>query len=161
MRDLTFFYGFAGFQWYDVGQSHIVTNATFRSCTNLWPERTGSCNSCHPWTLLTHSDQFVPEVMQATRNIRYENCNMTNLWRFESRTANTVSGRLANWIDQDGSVSGRSDGPLIMGSTWANDWWNLGNDTCSRSPGLTDMWVCKAKVDTRPLVLCVLKLTAK
>jgi hypothetical protein len=151
IRDLKFFYDFAGFQWYDVGQSHIVTNSTFRSCTNLWPERTGSCNFCHHWTVLTHSDQFVPEVMQATRNIRYENCNMTNLWRYETRKENTVSGRLTNWIDQDGSVSGRSDGPFIMGSTWANDWWNLGDDICIRSPGITDMWVCKAKVDTRPL----------
>jgi hypothetical protein len=150
IRDLAFFYGFTGFQWYDVGQSHIITNATFKSCTNQWPERTGNCDFCHPWSFLTHSDWFVPEVMQATRNIRYENCNMNNLWRYDTRTTNTLAGRLTNWIDTDGSVSGRS-GPQIMGSTWANDWWNLGNDICARSPGNTDMWICPAKVGNRPM----------
>jgi hypothetical protein len=151
IRDLAFFNGFSGFQWYDVGQSHIVTNAIFRSCTNLWPERNGNCDFCHPWSFLTHSDWFVPEVMQATRNIKYENCNMDNLWRYDTRTANTVAGRLTNWIDEDGTASGRTGGPHIIGSTWANDWWNLGNDICSRSPGRTDMWICRAKVGTRPL----------
>eukprot|EP00474_Spongospora_subterranea_P005425 CRZ05883.1 hypothetical protein [Spongospora subterranea] len=140
-RDYLYWQSYMGFEWYDVGQQHIVTNTTFRNCHNKWSGCLGGvCSSASPWGLLTHSDQFVPEIMQATTAIRYENCDQTNLWRLETRTSNTVSGRLQNWVDIDGSASQRRV-PTMMGSTWANDWWKT-NDQCSRAPLDMDMWLC-------------------
>lgn len=85
-RDATFFRTFGGFQWYDVAQQHIMTNSTFRNCNANWPRCSpGSgnvCNNVAVFTLLTHSDQFVPEIMQVTSGIQYE--NVGNLWRFST-----------------------------------------------------------------------------
>ena len=137
---------FAGFQWYDVGQTHIVTNSTFRNC-----DGTRQCRGCFSnsfrasaaFTLLTHSDQFVPEFMQATRNILYQNVTPGLRWNFRTRPSQlSVSGRLSNWLDVDGSVCGRN-GRTLMGSTWANNWWKL-DGNCSRSVGKEDMWLCDA-----------------
>jgi hypothetical protein len=149
-RDYIFWQEFAGFQWYDVGQQHIITNSTFRNCGNNWKLCMSTPCRGHPWTLLTHSDQFVPQVMQATSGIRYENANVSALWRFSNRNRGaTVSGMLQNWLDMDGSASLKSS-QQIMGSAWANDWWNLSNQTCSRSQAETDMWLCSTNRQTLP-----------
>ena len=59
------------------------------------------------FTSLTHSDQFVPELMQITRGILYQ--NVTDLWRYTTKTTDvmgiTVSGRNQGWLDVDGSAS--------------------------------------------------------
>jgi hypothetical protein len=60
------------------------------------------------WTLLTHSDQYVPELMQQSEAVTYENIDPTQLWQFSTALSDpggvTVSGRLQNWLDSDGSV---------------------------------------------------------
>jgi hypothetical protein len=145
-RDYNFWTGFQGFQWYDVGQSHIVTSSTFRNCNDNWPYCIKSpCTGASVFSFLTHSDQFAPEQMQATKMIRYENVNPSQIWRFTKRTNRTVSGRLQNWLDLDGSASLKK-GPQLLGSTWANNWWNLGNDTCVRFSANMDMWQCPLQV---------------
>ncbi|ORY52977.1 hypothetical protein BCR33DRAFT_761302 [Rhizoclosmatium globosum] len=72
------------------------------------------------WQFLTHSDQYVPGIMQTTRNIIYQNCNPDKLFRFSMTQRSTVSGRLQSWLDFDGSAS-LSSGRTLMGSAWAND----------------------------------------
>ena len=131
-------YPYAEFQWYDVGQTHIVANTTFRNClTGKYSYSTAST-----WQFLTHSDQFVPDAMQATIGIIYENTdydkrisrNVDNML-----TRNTTSGRLQNWDDLDGSASGTGV-PTIMGSSTANDWYKMDNSCIKQSSW--QLWLC-------------------
>ena len=149
-----------GFRWYDTGQEHIFSNSEFRNCGyrsdefnqyDTSPDR--GCgdsldNGCHRfssvWTALSHSDQFNPEVMQATKAITMNKVGR----RFKMSNLNweTVSGNIQNWDDVDGSVSGLKV-PTIIGSgfesigpgfakttvddTWK--WWNVGKLICDCS----------------------------
>jgi len=149
VRDSTFFSSFGGFQWYDVGQQHIVTNTTFRNCRNDWaycvngPSK-GICGSTAIFTSLTHSDQFVPELMQVTSGLKYQ--SVTDLWRYSTQLTDpegvTVSGRCQNWYDADGSAS-LTGVRTMIGSARANGWWRynsncvlyLGAYKCPLSPG--------------------------
>eukprot|EP01087_Luapelamoeba_hula_P000813 TRINITY_DN105_c0_g1_i5.p1 TRINITY_DN105_c0_g1~~TRINITY_DN105_c0_g1_i5.p1 ORF type:complete len:1108 (+),score=125.47 TRINITY_DN105_c0_g1_i5:207-3530(+) len=136
IRDFYFFSNLGGFQWYDTGQDHILQDSTFRNCRNDWPHcifgsAPGVCGHAAVFTSLSHSDQFVPQLMQVTSGVKFENCN--NKWQFSTQLTNpegnTVSGRLQNWLDADGSVSGNGKRSMI-GSAWASDWWTM-NDDCS------------------------------
>lgn len=135
IRDFTFFQSFGGFQWYDVGQQHILTNSVFRNCRADWNRciygSNGNCNGVAVFTSLTHSDQFVPELMQVTSKISYQ--NVSDLWRYSTKltdkTGVTVSGRLQSWYDADGTASQLGVRAMI-GSTWANDWWKY-NSNCN------------------------------
>jgi hypothetical protein len=82
----------SGFYWYDTGQSHIISNAEFvncgyrdnkynqydtsptRGCANDWASNSGCSDESTVFGLLTHSDQFTPEIMQGTRGIKFNNC---------------------------------------------------------------------------------------
>jgi hypothetical protein len=81
---------------------------------------------------LTHSDQFNPELMQATKNITLQ--DLGRRFRFSRVDIETVSGRSQNWLDTDGSVSGLNE-PVLIGSGLqsAGMWWRVGkfhNDFC-------------------------------
>jgi hypothetical protein len=119
-----------------------MTNAHFKNCTDQWARCIAPCNEVSVFNLLTHSDQFVPEFMEATANITMDNYNPNKIWRFSNRAYGlTVSGRLQNWLDVDGSLTGRNE-RQIMGSTWANDWFRLSYDECYKAPDGMDMWIC-------------------
>jgi hypothetical protein len=64
---------------------------------------------------LTHSDEFTPGLMQATKNITYVNIDRGYL-TVPSTTNSfiTVAGRDANWMDHDGSVIGLFPGMLLL-----------------------------------------------
>jgi hypothetical protein len=134
----------SGFFWYDTGQEHIITSSTFRNCgyrSDLYaqydqsPTRgcsdTNVSNACYKdstvFGFLTHSDQFTPEVMQGTRDIKFENCGRR--FKFTKDTLETVSGRGQCWLDADGSASGLNE-PTIIGSglALAKDWWGVDNE---------------------------------
>jgi hypothetical protein len=145
VRDFYFFTTIGGFQWYDVGQNHIVQNSTFRNCRNDWSgcifgSEAGKCNGAAVFTSLTHSDQFVPQIMQITSGINYTNCN--NIWRSSTQltdaTGETVSGRMQSWLDADGTASGTGQRSMI-GSAWADQWWKM-NDGCQL---VNERWVCR------------------
>ena len=149
-------YGMAGtgFQWYDTNQAHIVSNTTFRRCGARAVHAPGSastdgCNTvgCQGtssvWEMLTHSDEHVPEYMQASKTIRYESCGLRYRfvnWYVDNGTpignglSSTVSERITSWLDADGSTS-RRNVPCILGSgtTQAGQWWRLDND-CTELP---------------------------
>ena len=95
------------------------------------------------WRLLTHSDEHVPEFMQATAGISYSACGTT--FRFKNYVLDsggavtngmhsTVSERLQSWLDADGSASGVG-APAILGSaaTEAGWWWQLDDDKRPRN----------------------------
>jgi len=132
-----------GFFWYDTGQEHIVSNSTFRNCGfrdgfdhyDTSPTRGcdgNSVNGCHGGStvfgFLTHSDQFTPELMQATKDLRYEDCGRRfKLHDYRGDTQpSTVSGRNQNWVDVDGTASGLEE-PTLIGSGLADAglWWKI------------------------------------
>lgn len=145
VRDYNFFNSFGGFTWYDVSQQHILTNTVFRNCREDWNRCVygtgGNCSKVSVFNSLTHSDQFVPEVMQTTSNVTYQ--NVSNLWAFSTQmtdvTGITVAGRLQNWYDFDGSAS-NTGVRTMLGSSWANSWWKYNDNNCRI---WRQMWICK------------------
>ena len=149
-----------GFFWYDTGQNHLMNDATFRNCGyrsaeyseyDSSPDRgcgDEDANGCHEdsvvFGLLSHSDQYTPELMQATRRISFDNCGRRfDLSRWdEDQYPSSVSGRNQNWIDADGTVSGLNE-PTLIGSGLEDveSWWQVESDgTCF----LLDMFInCK------------------
>jgi hypothetical protein len=148
VRDFYFWQSMGGFQWYDVGQSHILQNSTFRNCRQDWSgcifgSSRGVCGGMAVFTSLSHSDQFVPQLMQVTSGITYDNC--TNKWRFSTKLTDkrgeTVSGRMQSWLDADGTASGTGQKSMI-GSAWADEWWKM-YPTCQL---VDERWVCRMDV---------------
>ena len=165
----------SGFAWYDTGQAHVVSEVTFRNCgvsTSGGAQRSSSeisdgcgdgVRGCHAhssvWAMLTHSDQFVPEHMQATMGIQYQACGRR--FRFTDFVVDggghhfngmlsTVAARHANWHDADGTASHRAGhpaAPTILGSgvTDAGEWWQLDDHCLYESSG--PLWQCKALGD--------------
>jgi len=142
-----------GFRWYDTGQEHILANVTFRNCGyrsddynqyNKDPERgcgdeddIGCEKKSSAWSFVTHSDQFVPEIMQATKSITFENCGRYFYYHdFRRKTTSSNSGRLQNWFDSDGSITGLG-GPSVVASglTDAGMWWSVDNKVVSDIQG--------------------------
>lgn len=139
-----------GFFWYDTNQEHIISDSTFRNCGyrsdefnqyDSSPSRgcgdstiSGCRSRSTVFGFLTHSDWFNPELMQATRNITFDNCGRRFYLR-DYRGDNypdTVSGRAQNWLDADGSVSGFGETTLIgSGLESAAGFWSV--DTNGRS----------------------------
>jgi hypothetical protein len=128
-----------GFAWYDTGMQHILSDITFRRCGVYEASRapaTGCGNGkqgCHPlssvFTFNAGSDRFVPQMLQATKGIRYESCGRHFHFSWPGRNngmSSSLAERLINWYDADGTASGRA-GATIMGSITAdsNGWWNM------------------------------------
>jgi hypothetical protein len=130
-----------GFFWYDTGQEHIITDSTFRNCgfrsdqyNQYDTSESRGCdsntnNGCDDGStvfgFLTHSDQFNPEIMQATRNISFD--DVGRKFKLTTTFVETVSGRTQSWYDVDGSVSGLRE-PTLVGSGLASagHWWRVG-----------------------------------
>lgn len=132
-----------GFFWYDTGQDHVISNSRFRNCgyrseafvdyNNSTERGCGDSveNGCHSQSttfgFLAHSDQFVPEIMQGTTNISVDNCGRR--FQLKNGVPSTVSGRLQNWIDVDGSVSGLGEQSIIgSGDAAAGMWWDIDSE---------------------------------
>jgi hypothetical protein len=128
-----------GFSWYDTGMQHILSDITFRRCGVYQASRAPApgCGTgkqgCHRLSSVfrfnSGSDQFVPQMLQATKRIRYESCGKHFHFMFPGRNngmGSSLAERLINWYDGDGTASGRG-GATIMGSISAdsNGWWNL------------------------------------
>lgn len=99
-----------GFFCYDTGQEHIITSSVFRDCgfrSDAYDQydssETRGCGS-NPYNgcgsgstvfgFLTHSDQFNPELMQATRDLSF--VEVGRRFKFTTTNLETVSGRLQN-----------------------------------------------------------------
>ncbi len=136
-----------GFAWYDVGQRHIVTNATFRNCgseidgAGCGVGGLSGCMESSVTTFLSWSEEFVPQMMQVTSGIKYESCgyrfklpnsdSSTILSRSQASLSSSASSRMTNWFDADGTASGLNE-PAIIGSgaSDAADWWRI-DSACS------------------------------
>jgi len=136
VRDFYYFQAVNGFQWYDTGQNHIMTNSTFRNCRNDWEycifgPSAWTCSGSAVFTSLSHSDEYVPQLMQTTADIIFE--NVTILYQFSTLLTDpegiTVSGRNQNWLDYDGSAS-LLGVPAMIGSARGGGWWSM-NSECT------------------------------
>lgn len=123
------------FQWYDTGQSHVVTNVTVRNLDPLLMDalmgggptgvggsgalQSGSgshggsgcywhCewSSC-VWKFISFSDYFVPQFQQAVGGITYENVDVSRIFCFDTEM---------NSLNQS-TVSGRSQSLLDIDGT--------------------------------------------
>lgn len=120
-----------------------MTRTTFRNCGyrsdkfNQYDKSpTRGCadnpqNGCNPdsstFGFLTHSDEFTPEVMQGSKEIKFDNCGRR--FRFSNEQLDSVSGRGQNWLDTDGSVSGLGEPTLIgSGLNSVKDWWGVDDE---------------------------------
>jgi len=125
------------FQSYDTGQSHILNRVTFRNCSSN-PKQKFFLNQ-----MLTHSDQFTPDSMIITKNFVFESSGDASSAERLGVTINasfpTVSHRMQNWGDADGSLSGRGV-PTALGSSRQGWWWRL-DKACVNRMDWT-MWVC-------------------
>ncbi len=121
-----------------------MTNTEFRNCGYRSPlysqydsSATRGCgdavaNGCSSdsttFGFLAHSDQYIPQVMQGTKNITFTSCGRRfYLYNFNGDTApETVSRRSQNWLDADGSVTGLHV-PSIIGSgkTGSQGFWQV------------------------------------
>jgi hypothetical protein len=139
-----------GFKWYDTNQEHIITEAIFRNCGYRSDEYNdynkdlargcadekdmGCSDSSSVWSMLTHSDQFVPEIMQGTRAITFENCGRRfrqQDYRLDSRpdAPSSVSGREQNWYDIDGTITGFGERSVAAsGLADAGMWWEVDDE---------------------------------
>jgi len=138
-----------GFRWYDTGQEHIITEATFRQCGyrsdefdqyNQEPNRgcgdendIGCRSDSSVWSFVTHSDRNVPEMMQGTRAINFENCGrrfyQRDFRQDKSPHPSSVSAREQNWYDIDGSITGFGERSVIAsGLADAGLWWKIDNE---------------------------------
>lgn len=132
-----------GFFWYDTWQTHIITNAEFRNCgyrssqyNQYDASLTRGCgdsdsNGCDSesttFGFLSHSDQFIPQVMQGTRAITFNNCGRR--FALTVNPPETVSGRSQNWLDVDGSVTGFKTPSLIgSGLDGVKGWWQVDDE---------------------------------
>ena len=131
--------------WYRTQSLHIhtintlkITDSSFRNCGYRSDEfnqydmsETRGCGDdifigCDEdssvFGFLTHSDEHNPELMQGTRGITFDDVGRRFL--FSRNEYESVSGRLQNWIDVDGSVSGLGEPTLIAsGYASAGHWW--------------------------------------
>ena len=159
-----------GFEWYDTAQAHILTDVTMRNCGATAVSTAGGAgcgdgaagcaarSSC--WQLLTHSDEHVPEMMQATSSVRYEACGRR--FRFSNYVhdggqqllngmSSSHSERQQNWRDADGSALGLDNGtPVLLGSavSEAGSWWRLDDfcyQTSERDPLSSPLWGCRER----------------
>ncbi|KAL1498565.1 hypothetical protein AB1Y20_013884 [Prymnesium parvum] len=153
----------SGFEWYDTHQAHIVTRITFRNCgvrravnqpLDGCGDGSSNCRATSSvWGMLTHSDEHVPEFMQATALVRYEACGrrfrMINFVADNGNALNngmssSVSERYQSWLDADGSASG-SDKPTIIASASADadEWWRLDGACVLNSE--ESLWHCERR----------------
>ena len=131
-----------GFSWYDQGQRHIVDGMEFRGCANA----TGL------FVIFSGGDRAHTQVQMASRKVRYRASATSALmpppenmaWWMQkacdwdpNRTTVHYQWLQQNWIDLDGSTSGRGV-PTLMASAFAGYWWRL-DAGCERR---WDLWLC-------------------
>ena len=138
-----------GFSWYDQGQRHIVDGMEFQGCN----EAQGL------FVMWSGGDRAHAQVQMATRRVTYKDSNGSStpppenaIWWMRSTepcawdpNSTTVQQQWLqqNWIDLDGSASGRGR-PTLIGSALAGVWWKL-DSSCEKR---WNMWLCD-QVDRR------------
>ena len=133
-------YYFSNREQIPAGQEHIITDSSFKNCGyrsdqyNQYDQsETRGCgdsklygcgSGSSVFGFLTHSDQFNPEIMQATNNIQF--IDVGRRFKFSRTDYQSVSGRIQNWLDVDGSVSGLGEQTLIgSGFDSVGSWWQV------------------------------------
>ena len=140
-----------------------MTNATFRNCGyrssldnpydqyDSSPTRgcykdpyVGCSSGSSVFGSLAHSDEFNPELMQATKGIAFDNCGRRfKLVDFResgkddpSIVPSSISGRIQNWFDIDGSLIGTNEPTIAAsGEPDAASWWTIEDSVIQDTQG--------------------------
>jgi hypothetical protein len=124
--------------WNALNWAPLLTFCVFGAIPPDWREQ-------FPILSMTHSDQFVPQGINAARQLRFIGPDSGSSFRRIGHCAqcNTTSSRYFNVVDFDGSLSGTGR-PSIIGSQMS--WWNFTSE-CHFNKTLMNLWVCpKSKV---------------
>ena len=123
------------FNWYDTGQSHVLEDITWAECDGPTVQSV--------WGILTHSDEYVPEFMQVSANIRYKPVppleKIISPSRYSTEYGVSASARMMNWLDADGTAV-LTGVPTILGSAVGSGFWHL-DDACTHNTAW-EMWSC-------------------
>jgi len=123
-----------GFQFYDTYVKTILTNIKFANyIAKASPASDEEDNRVI--ISMTHSDVFKPQGMSVTKNITFE--NVATSQKIGHNVVDTGSSRYFNYIDSDGTFTGRNV-PTIIGSHV--NWWNF-DSSCSYD-NTWKTWVC-------------------
>ncbi|KAF2078218.1 hypothetical protein CYY_000508 [Polysphondylium violaceum] len=123
-----------GFQFYDTYVKTILSNIKF---ANFIAKTSPASDEEDNRVIIsmTHSDVFKPQGMSVTKNITFE--NVAAAQKIGHNVVDTGSSRYFNYIDSDGSFSGRGV-PTLIGSHV--NWWNFDSSCTYDSTWKT--WVC-------------------
>eukprot|EP00927_Polykrikos_kofoidii_P063907 TRINITY_DN5882_c0_g1_i2.p1 TRINITY_DN5882_c0_g1~~TRINITY_DN5882_c0_g1_i2.p1 ORF type:complete len:1020 (-),score=137.03 TRINITY_DN5882_c0_g1_i2:213-3131(-) len=152
-----------GVPMYDTGAQMLLTNVTFKNYDLQSAKKRDTC-----FKDLCHSNEFVPENLAALRNIIFGKTTppANRFWHDTVRNVacptkqqgacpkdcsgckgTTVSSRMANMLDLDGSATGFEGGGIIGSDDDAsetdskcNEWWKL--DGRCRTLDLGGFWGC-------------------
>ncbi|EFA76092.1 hypothetical protein PPL_10671 [Heterostelium album PN500] len=125
-----------GFQFYDTYVKTILTNVVFRNYATVYPYSQSSEDDNKVIISMTHSDEFKPQGISATRNITLQNCLASQI--IGHNIVDTGSSRYFNFIDFDGTVTGRAGVPTIVGAH--DKWWQFDSSCVYNSAW--NSWVC-------------------
>eukprot|EP01130_Rhizamoeba_saxonica_P005415 TRINITY_DN2168_c0_g1_i1.p1 TRINITY_DN2168_c0_g1~~TRINITY_DN2168_c0_g1_i1.p1 ORF type:complete len:1073 (-),score=270.64 TRINITY_DN2168_c0_g1_i1:36-3254(-) len=132
-----------GFEFYDTWVKTMLSDIVFRNFDN--PETDAVIS------YMTHSDEFLPQGINAVQMIKYENCNNTVLINIPNCGSicgddqETMSARMASVFDYDGSLS-LANTPQLIGSHLS--WWNTGNCIFEES---MHVWRCPLTDTLKPV----------
>ncbi|KAK5578897.1 hypothetical protein RB653_008572 [Dictyostelium firmibasis] len=127
-------YSRQGFQFYDTYVKTILTNIIFRNFIHN-PLSTSPEDDNRVIISMTHSDEFKPQFISSTKNITIQGTTVSQY--IGHRIIETGSSRQFNFVDYDGTISGRSV-PTIFGAH--DKWWQFDN-TCTYNNDW-NCWVC-------------------
>jgi hypothetical protein len=114
-----------GFQFYDSWTLTLLKDLVFRDFQPA--SNAGSLPSqdnCAFFSMV-HSDEWVPQRMSTTARVFYD--NVADSQRFCHDNTGTLSSRNFNFIDSDGTATGRPTdglpaGPRMVGASFTNAW---------------------------------------
>lgn len=101
------------------------------------------CVACRLHTSTPHaetrSDFFKPQAMSFTRGLKLINCDRDILLRLDWQDSGSY--RQFNWIDSDGTASGRGT-RTVMAPALPDNWWKVGNNNCTLQVGAPPVQCC-------------------
>ena len=123
---------------------HILVNVTMQNCDwSTWGPCLYSCSGGEVMLIPSASSRFAPGLSLVSKQITLTNIDYSTVYGFSTGQPSvqpSVTARLANWKDLDGTASFWSLPSLIGSKRAGPGWWNLDPRVCLT--GNKEMWTC-------------------